>query len=286
MASSVQPPPSPPVSGNGSPPVEPTDPTHRPRSDPPGADRRPRSPLLARLTGLTSIATVAAAGMIVVGILALVGGSYDKQVVRDQLAPQKIFFPKPAANPALAVYAGQQVLTGSQAKLYAQKQIGVDLTKVAGGKTYSQVSAEWIAGGMKSAKLAAERTTLFTGATLSGLLLNAWGWSVVGTIATLVGIILIFIGAILLLLPLLNWQINLKRRRPARKRSDAVKERDAIQPPNSLGDPTVAARRAHRASSAHCRAHTRLRRGIQTVHVLHASAPVVARVATSVACST
>jgi hypothetical protein len=173
----------------------------------------PRSPLLAKLTSLTSIATVAAVGMIVVGVLAVVGGHYDKQVVHDQLAPQKIFFPKPATNPALAAYAGQQVLTGKQAKLYAQKQIGVDVSKVAGGKTYSQVSAEWIAGGMKSAKLAGERTTLFMGETLNGLLLNAWGWSVIGSIATLVGIILILLGGALALLPLANWQINLRGRR-------------------------------------------------------------------------
>ncbi len=153
--------------------------------------------------------------MIVVGILAVVGGHYDKQVVRDQLAPQKIFFPKPATNPGLAAYAGQQVLTGKQAKLYAQKQIGVDLTKVAGGKTYSQVSAEWIAGGMKNTTLAGERTTLFMGETLNGLLLNAWGWSVIGGIATLAGWILILLGAALFLLPLANWQVNLRGRRPA-----------------------------------------------------------------------
>jgi hypothetical protein len=170
--------------------------------------------LLARLTGLTSVATVAAAGMIVVGILAVVGGSYDKQVVRDQLAPQQIFFPKPATNPGLRPYAGQQVLTGAQAKLYAQDQIGVDLTKVAGGKTYAQISAEWIAGGMKNATLASERTTLFTGETLRGLLLNAWGWSVIGSIATLAGIILILLGGVLFLLPLANWQVNLRNRRP------------------------------------------------------------------------
>jgi hypothetical protein len=173
---------------------------------------RPRSPLLAKLTGLTSIATVAALGMIVVGVLAVIGGHYDKQVVHDQLAPQKISFPKPATNPALAAYAGQQVLTGKQAKLYAQDQIGVDLTKVAGGKTYSQVSGEWIAGGMKNATLGSERTTLFMGETLNGLLLNAWGWSVIGSIATLAGIILILLGAALSLLPLANWQINLRGR--------------------------------------------------------------------------
>lgn len=184
------------------------------RQQNPLPSRVPRSPLLARLTSLTSIATFAAAGMIVVGALALVGGHYDKQVVRDQLAPQKIFFPKPATNPGLAAYAGQQVLTGKQAKLYAQKQIGVDLTKVAGGKTYSQVSTEWIAGGMKNATLATERTTLFTGEALNGLLLNAWGWSVVGMIATLAGWILILLGAVLFVLPLANWQVNL-RGRPA-----------------------------------------------------------------------
>ncbi len=197
--------------GNGTPPVDRTAPDQSTHSAP---VRQVRSPLLARLTGLTSIAMVAAAGLIVVGILAVVGGSYDRQVVRDQLAPQQIFFPKPATNPVLAAYAGQQVLTGGQAKLYAEDQIGVDMNKVAGGKTYSQVSAAWIAGGMKSATLASERTTLFTGETLKGLLLNAWGWAVIGTIATLAGIILIVLGAILVLLPLANWQINL-RGRPA-----------------------------------------------------------------------
>ncbi len=197
------------TTGNGIAPAAVTDPVPDPQPN-----HAPRSPLLAKLTSLTSIATVAAAGMIVVGALALVGGHYDKQVVHDQLAPQKIFFPKPATNPGLAAYAGQQVLTGKQAKLYAQKQIGVDLTKVAGGKTYSQVSAEWIAGGMKNTTLAGERTTLFMGETLNGLLLNAWGWSVIGGIATLAGFILILLGAVLFLLPLANWQVNLRHHRP------------------------------------------------------------------------
>jgi hypothetical protein len=213
VSSPVLPPPSAAPTGNGASPTDaPVAPTVTMRRQPRRLARTPRSPLLAKLTGLTSIATIAAVGMIVVGVLAVVGGHYDKQVVRDQLAPQKIFFPKPATNPGLSSYAGQQVLTGSQAKLYAQKQIGVDLTKVAGGKTYSQVSAEWIAGGMKNATLASERTTLFTGETLNGLLLNAWGWSVIGSIATLAGLILILLGAGLFLLPLANWQLNLRGR--------------------------------------------------------------------------
>jgi hypothetical protein len=215
VSSSVLPQPSAAPDGSAAPPGDALTPAAAASPyQPHDAGHAPRSPLLVKLTGLTSIAMMTAAGMMVVGILAVVGGHYDKQVVHDQLAPQKIFFPKPATNPRLAAYAGQQVLTGKQAKLYAQKQIGVDLTKVAGGRTYSQVSAEWIAGGMKSTKLAGERTTLFMGATLNGLLLNAWGWSVVGSIATLAGWILILLGAVLFVLPLANWQLYLRGRGP------------------------------------------------------------------------
>ena len=131
-------------------------------------------------------------------------------MVRNQLAPQKIFFPKPATYPNLKPYAGQQVLTGTQARVFANDQLGPDMNNIAGGKTYSQVSSEWIAGGMKSAKLASERTTLFTGETLKGLLLNAWGWAQIGSIAILAGIILIVVGAILFLLPVLNWLLNIR----------------------------------------------------------------------------
>jgi hypothetical protein len=164
---------------------------------------------LKKVTSLTPIATGAAIGMIAVGIVAIIGGSYAHEVVREQLGPQKIYFPKPAEWPALKSDAGQQVLTGTQAKAYANDQLGPDLMKVAGGLTYAQVSEKWIAGGMKSVPLATERTTLFTGETLKGLLLNAWGWAEVGSIAILAGILLIALGAILFLLPTLNWLLNL-----------------------------------------------------------------------------
>jgi hypothetical protein len=165
---------------------------------------------LSKITSLTPIAAGAAVGMIVLGIVSIVGGSYDHEVVHAQLGPQKIYFPKPAEYPDLKAYEGQQVLTGSQAKLYAEDQIGPDLAQVAGGKTYSEVSAEWIAGGMKSEKLAGERTTLFMGETLKGLLLGAWGWAQIGSIAILAGILLLVFGAILFLLPMLNWWLNLR----------------------------------------------------------------------------
>ncbi len=63
---------------------------------------------------------------------------------------------------------------------------------------------------MKNAKLAGERTTLFTGETLQGLLLNAWGWAQLGSIAILAGILLIVLGVILFTLPMLNWMLNVR----------------------------------------------------------------------------
>lgn len=83
MPSSVLPHPPAAPSGNGATFADTAAPAavasrHQPRD----TARTSRSPLLAKLTGLTSIAMVAAAGMIVVGILAIVGGRYDKQTHR------------------------------------------------------------------------------------------------------------------------------------------------------------------------------------------------------------
>ncbi len=177
----------------------------------------PRSPLLARLTSLTAIACVAAAAMVILGVSALFAGSYTRQVVHDQLAPQKIFFPPAGSEallPGVEQYAGQQLLTGAQAKAYANDFIGVHVTKIADGQTYAEVSTKSQAD-PKNATLAAQKTALFQGETLRGLLLSAWGWSVVATIATLAGILLIVVGAVLFVLPLANWQVNLRRRTPA-----------------------------------------------------------------------
>ncbi len=216
VPSSVMPRPSAETTGNGVALPDVAESVPNGRHPDPQPNHAPRSPLLAKLTGLTSIATVAAAGIVVVGILAVVGGSYDKQVVHDQLVPQKIFFPaanSPALLPGIKQYAGQQLVNGAQAKAYANNFINVHLSKVAGGQTYAQVATAALAA-PKNAKLAEEKATLFQGETLRGLLLNAWGWSLVGTIATLAGFILIALGAVLFLLPLANWQVNLRGRRP------------------------------------------------------------------------
>jgi hypothetical protein len=114
--------------------------------------------------------------------------------VHDQLAQQQIFFPAAgskgfdaATYPNLQQYGGQQLLTGDQAKAYANDFIGEHLQGVAGGKTYAQVSALAIAN-PKDTALAAQVQTLFRGETLRGLLLNAYGWGTVGGYAFYAGI--------------------------------------------------------------------------------------------------
>ena len=132
MPSSVMLPPSAVTAGIGVPPLETADPVVNGQLQSSPRSQSPRSPLLAKLTGLTSIAMVAALGIVIVGIIAVVGGSYDKKVVHDQLVPQKIFFPaagSPALLPGVKQYAGQQLTTGSQAKAYANNFINVHLSR-------------------------------------------------------------------------------------------------------------------------------------------------------------
>ena len=159
---------------------------------------------MRKLFNLTTVASGAALGMIVAGVLALVGGGYANNVVHDQLSPQKIFFPaKGKQLPAsLNQYAGQRVDTAKEAKAYANDFIGLHLKGIGAGKTYSQVSAAFLADPTNQ-KLAQQRQTLFMGETLRGLLLSAWGWGTIASIATLAGIVLIGIGFLLLAIPLL-----------------------------------------------------------------------------------
>ena len=157
---------------------------------------------MRKLFNLFTVASGAAIGLMVAGALALAGGQYATDVVHDQLVPQKIFFPAQGKElPAnLNQYAGQQVDTAKEAKAYANDFIGVHLQAIGGGKSYSEVSAAWMAN-PKDQKLAQQRQTMFMGETLRGTLLGAWGWGTMGTIATLAGIVLIGIGAVLLIVP-------------------------------------------------------------------------------------
>jgi len=143
-----------------------------------------------------------------IGILGFVAGfmfwgnGFVHNMVTTELTAQKITFPTVgspgfdattlgAANyNDMVQYAGQPLSTGPQAQAYANDYINVHLSKVAAGQTYSQVSGALIAEQAKAspdpkvvATLSGQRTTLFMGETLRGLLLNAYGWWQIGQYA-------------------------------------------------------------------------------------------------------
>lgn len=159
-----------------------------------------------------------AAILIVAGALLLWANSFVTSNVRNQLAAQKIYFPA-AGTPALTAnpeirqyvtpYAGQQVLTGQQAEVFADHYIAVHLREIGGGKTYSQLSAQSQAQ-PGNAKLKATVQTLFQGETLRGLLLNAYAFGKMATIA-LWGAIASFIAAGMLLVLAILGFLHLRR---------------------------------------------------------------------------
>lgn len=133
--------------------------------------------------------------------------NYITGTVHDQLAAQKITFPKtsdksftalPASDQqAMRPYAGQQLTTGAQAQVYADNYIAVHLSKIANGKTYAQVSAEAQAQPTNTV-LAGQRASLFQGEMLRGTLLNAYGWGQFGQYLFLAGIGAAIAGAVIL----------------------------------------------------------------------------------------
>src|ERR1700738_3265190 len=78
------------------------------------------------------------------------GNSFIHNQISTELTAQQIVFPPadsksvtglPGADAtAMALYGGQQLTTGEQAKVYANSFINVHLGEVAGGQTYSQMS--------------------------------------------------------------------------------------------------------------------------------------------------
>ena len=140
-------------------------------------------------------------GIIVAGVLLAAGGlltfasSFATSNVHDQLAGQEITMPEDAAlttpemKDQLGQYAGQPLTTGAQAKAYADYYIQAHMDAQADGRTYSQVSGEYMAAAKAdptaeaTTELGQLRQSLFMGTTLRGMLLNAYAFATLGTIA-------------------------------------------------------------------------------------------------------
>jgi hypothetical protein len=168
---------------------------------------------------LTSVGLVLAVILLSAGGLLTWASSFVGDQVKTQLSEQQIFFPPkgeatadPAIGPFLNQYAGQQLLTGQQAEAYANHFIAVHLKAIGGGQTYAQLSTKAQAA-PDDTKLAGQVATMFKGETLRGLLLNAYAFGTMGTIAAYAAIGA-FIGAALMLLLSLLGFAHLRRVSP------------------------------------------------------------------------
>jgi hypothetical protein len=142
-----------------------------------------------------------AGGIVAVVVLLVAGGlltwghSFVNSNVHNQLAQQQIYFPPAAAFahpkagteitpsmiPSVSQYAGQQMLTGAQAKVYADNFIAVHLSNMPYHGLYAKISGAALAN-PKNSQLQQLVQTSFRGTTLRGLLLEAYAFSKIGTI--------------------------------------------------------------------------------------------------------
>jgi hypothetical protein len=156
------------------------------------------------------------------------GASFANESVTTQLQQQKIVMPdkesagfkslSEEAQNALAPFSNLPLTTGQQAQAYADYYIGSHLKGVAGGKVYSEVSGAAFAASAKSkaepantalaneaATLMGQRTTLFMGETLRGLLLYSFAFWQIGQIAMYAAWAAAIGGVLMLLLSLLGF---------------------------------------------------------------------------------
>lgn len=164
--------------------------------------------------------------LLVLGLVLQNQANFANTYVTDQLSAQKITFTpadklsdeeKKAA--CLTANAGQPLTSGEQAECYANSYIGLHLSEVNDGKTYSQTSNESRALTTKATDalkanpddpaakdldkqakaLAGKVDTLFKGETLRGLLLTSYGFSVFGQRAAQAALVCFLAGGVLLI---------------------------------------------------------------------------------------
>ena len=201
---------------------------------------------LDRLISWTGL--VMAAVLLVAGGLLIYASNFVADNVKEQLSQQNITMPAAAAletqeqKDALLQYAGQKMENGAQAKAFADHYILVHMNTSSNNKTYSEVSSEYL----KAAKdpdadpaevtaLGELRQSLFMGNTLRGLLLNAYAFGTMGTIALYAGIAALLGAALLLVLALLGLRhaktaddaAAARRCRPAAGAHDLIRARSS-----------------------------------------------------------
>ena len=166
--------------------------------------------MLDRLISWTGLAV--AVVLLIAGGLLTWASTFIGDQVHDQLSMQDIVMPEGEAlaslpeedASALEKFAGSALDTGPEAKAYADHYILAHMNASSDGRTYQQVSGEFLAlddeakASEEGQALAGLRQTLFMGNTLRGLLLYGYAFATIGTIAGYAALAA-FIGGIVLL---------------------------------------------------------------------------------------
>ena len=166
--------------------------------------------MLDRLISWTGLAV--AVVLLIAGGLLTWASTFIGDQVHDQLSMQDIVMPEGEAltslpeedASALEKFAGSALDTGPEAKAYADHYILAHMNASSDGRTYQQVSGEFLAlddeakASEEGQALAGLRQTLFMGNTLRGLLLYGYAFATIGTIAGYAAVAA-FIGGIVLL---------------------------------------------------------------------------------------
>jgi hypothetical protein len=155
---------------------------------------------------------VVAVVLLMLGAVAIYGGTFGQDNVRDRLAPQNVTFPPleamtPEEKTLVGDFAGTKVVDGPGAEAFSD-YIGLHLEETNEGKTYSETSSMARAEGLsekEAAELSGMADSLFKGETLRAMLLNAYGWWTVSSLVIFAGYGLLAAGALLALLAILGF---------------------------------------------------------------------------------
>ena len=165
--------------------------------------------------------------LVVAGLLNW-GAAFANDTVKLQLEQQKITMPaadsagfkalSQEVQTAMKPFDAMPLTTGKQAQAYADFYIGSHIKGIAGGKVYSEVSGEALAASAaskaapndaalaaKAGALMGQRTTLFMGETLRGVLLTAYAFWQLGQIAMYAAYAAAVGGVLMLILAIMGF---------------------------------------------------------------------------------
>lgn len=176
------------------------------------------------LDKLISFVGLALAALLIVGGGLLTWASvFVGNQVESQLAAQRITMPSEerinadaslsdADKEALLPFAGNEMSSGAEARAFADNYILAHMNASSDGRTYEEVSGEFMQrfptdadkATPEAQEMAGLRQSLFMGNTLRGLLLNAYAFGTMGTIAGWAAIAAFVGAAVMIVLSLLG----------------------------------------------------------------------------------